>query len=477
MSLAEFAMSRPERWCPHDPHPKQAEFLALEDREALYGGAAGGGKSDALLMGALEHVDVPGYAAILFRRTHRDLALPGALMDRAHGWLGQTAAKWSELDKTWTFPSGATVSFGYLDGPQDHHRYQSAEFQYVGFDELSQFHERQYTYLFSRLRRLKGVGLPIRMRAATNPGGIGHEWIQSRWGIPEEIDFSAIYEHDGRTFLPARLDDNPSIDQDEYDETLRKLDGITYQQLRHGRWVRDPSGLVYSGFDPRRNCLAVVPALPAGEAWTYVLAADFGVTDPTAFAVWAFTEHDPVAYLMESEQWPGLSPSEAADIYRLWEQRYGGFERTIGDLGGLGKAFAEEWHRRYHIHVRPARKNDKLGFIKLFNGECERDLIQVVEAKNVDYIRDVMALPWKDDTHQKESPDMPNHLPDAALYGWRECRSWQVTDRPRPPRGLDAWAADAKKRKQRIIERAQKQAQEDEYHQSVQEWSDGAWTD
>ena len=79
-------------WIPHEPTPKQAEFLLMPDLEVLFGGSAGGGKSDALLMAALQYVDVPGYAAILFRRTYTDLSLPGALMDRAHEWLQGTKA-------------------------------------------------------------------------------------------------------------------------------------------------------------------------------------------------------------------------------------------------------------------------------------------------------------------------------------------------------------------------------------------------
>ncbi len=124
-------------WIPHEPTPKQAEFLLLPDREAFYGGAAGGGKSDALLMAALQYVEVPNYAAILFRRTFADLALPGALMDRSQEWLSGTEARWNERDKTWTFPSGATISFGYLEHENHKYRYQSAEFQFIGFDELT----------------------------------------------------------------------------------------------------------------------------------------------------------------------------------------------------------------------------------------------------------------------------------------------------------------------------------------------------
>lgn len=200
--------------------------------EALYGGAAGGGKSDALLMDALQYVDVPGYSAILFRRTFADLALPGALMDRAHDWLGPTAARWNERDKTWTFPSGATLSFGYLETDKHRYRYQGSEYQHVGFDELTQFSRKQYTYLFSRLRRLEGVDIPIRMRAGSNPGGEGHEWVYER--------FIAAGPQSGRMFVPAKLADNPHLDQEEYERSLMELDPIERQQLLEGLWVTDP---------------------------------------------------------------------------------------------------------------------------------------------------------------------------------------------------------------------------------------------
>ena len=105
-------------WIPHLPTPRQARFLTIPSREAFYGGAAGGGKSDALLMAALQYVTVPGYSAIIFRKTYADLSLPGALMDRAADWL-QGKAHWSAKTKKWTFPSGATVSFGYMEHEKD----------------------------------------------------------------------------------------------------------------------------------------------------------------------------------------------------------------------------------------------------------------------------------------------------------------------------------------------------------------------
>ena len=106
-------------YIPHKPTPKQLAFLLLENQEALYGGAAGGGKSDALLMAALQYADVPGYSALLLRRSYTDLSLPGALMDRAKAWLMPSVARWRDSLKTWEFPSGASITFGYLEKPGD----------------------------------------------------------------------------------------------------------------------------------------------------------------------------------------------------------------------------------------------------------------------------------------------------------------------------------------------------------------------
>ncbi|MCK4302608.1 MAG: phage terminase large subunit, partial [Candidatus Eisenbacteria sp.] len=214
-----------------------------------YGGAAGGGKSSALLMAALQYVHIPGYAALLLRRTYTDLTLPDSLMSRARGWLQGTGAKWVEREKTWRFPSGATLSFGYLQREGDRYRYQSAAFQFIGFDELTQFPEISYTYLFSRLRRLKGFNVPVRMRSASNPGNIGHEWVRQRFLIEGKSK--------GRIFIPARLDDNPYLDRAEYVKSLMELDPITRAQLLDGDWTARQVG----GFFPR-ECFGLLAKAP-----------------------------------------------------------------------------------------------------------------------------------------------------------------------------------------------------------------------
>ncbi len=164
------------QYCPHEPFVKQKVFLRYDGIEALYGGRAGGGKSDALLMGALQYVDVPGYAAIIFRNTFADLDLPNAIMDRSHQWMDeQEGPRWLASKHTWLFPSGATLTFGYLEKPQDHLRYKGMEVQYIGYDEVTEIRREHYTYLFSRLRKPSGAGgmalaqVPLRVRAASNP--------------------------------------------------------------------------------------------------------------------------------------------------------------------------------------------------------------------------------------------------------------------------------------------------------------------
>jgi predicted phage terminase large subunit-like protein len=201
-------------------------------------------------MAALQYVDVPGYAALLLRRTYQDLALEGALMDRAASWLRGTDAQWSEVNKRWQFPSGATITFGYLANEQDKYRYQSAEFQFIGFDELTQFTESQYTYLFSRLRRNKTADVPLRMRAASNPGGVGHGWVRQRFIVE---GFAK-----GRPFIPATLEDNEAIDRDEYDKALANLDPVTRLQLRTGNWDVTPDGALF-----QREWFRVVETAPS----------------------------------------------------------------------------------------------------------------------------------------------------------------------------------------------------------------------
>jgi hypothetical protein len=265
-----------DRWCPHRPTPRQQLFLSITELEAFYGGAVAGGKTDSLLMSALQYVDYPGYSALLLMKTFSDLSKPGALMDRAYNWLSGTGAEPHDGGKSWTFPNvagpPATLSFGYLQTDKDKHNYRTAEYQFIGIDELTRFLEKTYSFLFSRLRRLKtAIHIPIRMRSASNPaqpGEPGMEWVERRF-IPESFDpeieaeqAPRILEKEGidekkpdrkvtRFFVFARLEDNPYIDAEEYEESLSELDSVTYEQVRKGDWKIRHRGDIYWMFDPR----------------------------------------------------------------------------------------------------------------------------------------------------------------------------------------------------------------------------------
>lgn len=201
-------------------------------------------------MAALQYADTPGYAALLLRRTFADLEKPGSLIPRSHEWLQGTRAHWHGLSRQWRFPSGATMSFGYIDNENDIYQYQSAEYAFCAFDELTQFSESQYRYLFSRLRRPAGSDVPLRMRAASNPGGIGHRWVKER--------FIGDHRAEGRWFIPSRLADNPHTDQAAYREMLSRLDHITRKQLEEGDWDVIAGGLLF-----KRHWFEIVDAKPA----------------------------------------------------------------------------------------------------------------------------------------------------------------------------------------------------------------------
>lgn len=400
---------------PQQPTPRQAEFLRLTCLEALYGGAAGGGKSSALLLAALEYVHVPGYAALLLRRTYADLALPGAIMDRAHDWLQGTGATWNQQEKRWTFPSGATLSFGYLETERDKYRYQGAELQFIGVDELTQWTEPAYRYLLSRLRRLQGATVPLRARAASNPGGIGHDWVRKRFVESADAE---------RRFVPANLGDNPHLDRAEYLKSLAQLDENTRRQLEEGLWVRDVGGLVYR-FDEARNAIAKVPPLAH-----HLLGIDYGYTDETAFCILGWREGDPTVYVVECFKRGRLTPSAAADIAKDLSDKYKPV-RIVADIGGLGKGYAEEARARFTLPIEPADKQNKRGYIDLLNGDLERGRVKLAPGTTTELATEWQELPWTED-RSKEADGFPNHCADACLYAWRAACAYHERVPPPP---------------------------------------------
>ena len=151
----------------------QTEFLASSEREVLYGGAAGGGKSYALLADVLRYCDNPNHSALIIRRTNDELR---ELVHKSQEMYPKAfkGAHWSERKALWTFPSGARIWMTYLEQDKDVLRYQGQAFTWIGVDELTQYPTPYaWDYLRSRLRTTD-PSLPIHMRATSNPGGPDH---------------------------------------------------------------------------------------------------------------------------------------------------------------------------------------------------------------------------------------------------------------------------------------------------------------
>lgn len=432
-----------EKWCPHRPTVKQALFIGSKEREVLYGGAASGGKSDALLMDHLQHADVPGYAGLILRRTFADLDRPNAIMNRAHTWLRTSGARWSAERKTWTFPSSATLTFGHCEHEHDKYSYQGPEFTKVSFDELTQFTLTMYTYLQSRLRRVHSIKVPVTSRAGSNPGGVGHDWVFARFVDPKTRGNAA--------FIPARAADNPHVNLVEYKESLALLDATTRAQLEDGVWVRDSGGQLHK-FDPKRDVIQDLPALPYGTEWKHGLCIDLGaseLTPTTAFSIICWHDASPIVYVLMSYRTTMRNAADMAeDVQRMGSEFV--FEHIVIDHQGLGKLVVNEINERYHIPAEGVQSNNKLGYRKLMNSAFEREQLKIVGPANEDLIAELLSLQWNADGTDAQK-GQPDHLSDSLLYNWRRAYAYlpgatQTAPPASEAEAMERWAAAARQK-------------------------------
>ena len=317
------------------PQEKQVRFLERGEYEVLYGGAAGGGKSDALLVEALRQVHIPHYRAILFRKTYPQLS---ELIDRSHAIYGPAfpKARFHETKHCWVFPSGAVIYFGAMQHSKDRVNYQGKRYDFIGFDELTHFTWEEYSYMFSRNRPSRAPGAKEKtvcyIRATTNPGGIGHGWVKQRFidaaepGTPV-VEKLKVTLPDGtvqeivrdRVFIPATVFDNQALlaENPEYLGSLALLPEKERNALLYGNWDAF-EGQYFTEFrtnpDPvrcREAGITVEEARNQGR-WTHVIppldlnsgsrrgwkiwrSYDFGYAKPFSCAWWA-VDYDGTIY-------------------------------------------------------------------------------------------------------------------------------------------------------------------------------------
>ena len=297
------------------PNPgPQTSFLAANEREVLYGGAAGGGKSYAMLADPLRYMQHPQFSGLLLRHTTEEL--------RELIWKSQEmypkiypGIKWSERKMQWIAPSGARLWFSYLDRDEDVLRYQGLAFSWVGFDELTQWGTPfAWNYMRSRLRST-APDLPVYMRATTNPGGPGHAWVKKMFIDPsapnksfwatdidtaQTLTYPAGHSKAGqplfrRRFIPAMLVDNPYLaQQGDYETMLLSLPEHQRKQLLEGNW--DVSeGAAFAEFN---RSIHVIEPTDIPRNWVKFRACDYGYGSFSAVL------------------WFAVSPSEQIIVYR-----------------------------------------------------------------------------------------------------------------------------------------------------------------
>ena len=292
----------------------QTDFLAAGEREVLYGGSAGGGKSYAMLADPLRYMGHPSFSGLLLRHTTEELR---ELIFKSQElypkiWKG---IKWSERKMQWVAPSGARLWLSYLDRDDDVLRYQGLAFSWIGFDELTQWATPfAWNYMRSRLRSTS-ADLPVYMRATTNPGGRGHGWVKKMFidpAVPNkafeatDIETSQVLRYpEGhskagkalfkRKFIPARLMDNPYLaEQGDYEAMLLSLPEQQRRQLLEGDWdIKE--GAAFTEFN---RDLHVIEPFDIPNNWVKFRACDYGYGSKSAVV------------------WIAVSPSEQLVVYR-----------------------------------------------------------------------------------------------------------------------------------------------------------------
>ena len=295
------------------PQPKQAVMMARPEYEALYGGAAGGGKSDYLIMEALRQVHIPHYRAIILRKTFPQLQDIISRSMELYPYADRRA-RYNSTDHCWIFSSGARIYFGSMQHSQDKHKYQGRRYDFIGFDELTHFQYSEYSYLISR-NRPGGPGTRVYMRATANPGGVGHGWVKSYFitvakpmtpvrtrlkiKTPEG---SELIQTRTRIFVPSSVFDNKELlkNNPNYLASLAMLPEKERNALLYGDWDSF-EGQVFveftddpDGYESQVYTHVIEPfRIPAD--WQIYRGFDFGYAKPFSVG-WHAVDHEGCIY-------------------------------------------------------------------------------------------------------------------------------------------------------------------------------------
>ena len=399
----------------------QTDFLAASETDVLYGGAAGGGKSYAMLVDPLRFAHRGAHRALILRRSMPELR---ELIDKSRELYPKAfpGCKYKEVEKLWNFPSGAKIEFGFLERDADVYRYQGQAYSWIGFDEIThQATEFSWNYLASRLRTTDPEIIPY-MRCTANPGGVGAHWVKKRYIDPSPPNES-FKGSDGliRKFIPARLDDNPYLASDgRYEQMLKALPPTQRRQLLEGDW-EVAEGAAFTEFD--RN-IHIIDPFEIPIHWDRVKGIDYGYASESA-CVWGAIDRDDNTLIIYRELYrKGLLATDLAQIIAEMELNdpmsvpgvldTACWNRTGQTGPTVGETLVKAGHK-----LRRADKNRVAGKIQIHEylkvQQSGRPKLQIFNTCP-NLIRELQSIPLDKSNPEDVDTHAPDHAYDALRY-------------------------------------------------------------
>jgi hypothetical protein len=399
----------------------QTDFLAASETDVLYGGAAGGGKSYAMLVDPLRFAHRAAHRALILRRSMPELR---ELIDKSRELYPKAfpGAKFREVEKIWTFPSGAKLEFGFLERDADVYRYQGQAYSWIGFDEITHLNtEFSWNYLASRLRTTDPE-IQTYMRCTANPGGAGATWVKKRYVNPSEPNESFVGK-DGltRKFIPARLEDNPYLSKDgRYEQMLKALPEVQRRQLLEGNWDIT-EGAAFTEFDVMVH--VVTPfEIPIG--WERLKGIDYGYASESS-CIWGCVDPSDGTLIIYRELYrKGLTGEMLAQMITNMELEDPYSVQGVLDTaawnrtGTTGPTVGETLQRAGH-KLRRADKNRIQGKIQIHEylrvQPSGRPKIQIFNSCP-NLIRELQSIPLDKSNPEDVDTHAPDHAYDALRY-------------------------------------------------------------
>ncbi len=399
----------------------QEDFLAAGDTDVLYGGAAGGGKSYAMLVDPLRFAHRSAHRGLILRRSMPELR---ELIDKSRELYPKAfpGAKYKEVEKLWNFPSGAKIEFGFLERDADVYRYQGQAYSWIGFDEITHLPTAfAWNYLASRLRTTDPE-IEVYMRCTANPGGAGANWVKKRYIDPAPANVS-FRGGDGltRKFIPARLQDNPYLAEDgRYEQMLNSMPPTQRKQLLDGNWDV-AEGAAFTEFNPFEH---VITPFEIPLHWERIKGIDYGYASESA-CVWGAVDPSDGTLIIYRELYrKGLLGTDLASM--LTEMEYEDPFSVQGVLdtacwsrtGTTGPTVGETLQRAGH-KLRRADKNRIQGKIQIHEylklQPSGRPKLQIFNTCP-NLIRELQSIPLDNKNPEDVDTHAADHAYDALRY-------------------------------------------------------------